>query len=78
MDGNVEANGHTKIRRRTKFSFYGRRPTKTELLQYRRYTEKEIEAMESAVDNWCRIGFPVSFMVFNTIYWVLTIRNKFS
>ena len=78
MKGNVEANGHAKIRRRIKFGFYGRRPVERELVQYRPFSEKEIEAMESVIDNWSRIGFPVSFMVFNLLYWVMTIRNKFS
>ena len=49
-----------------------------ELVQYRPFSEKEIEAMESVIDNWSRIGFPVSFIVFNLLYWVMTIRNKFS
>lgn len=74
MDGNVEANGHPKIRRRTKFTFYGRKPAAGGLRQYRPYSEKEIESIESAVDKWSRIGFPVSFMVFNIIYWVLTVK----
>lgn len=78
MKGNVEANGHAKIRRRIKFGFYGRRPVERELVQYRPFSEKEIEAMESTIDNWSRIGFPVSFIVFNLLYWVMTIRNKFS
>lgn len=74
MHGNVEANGHPKVRRRTKFPVYGKNAAETQLLQYRPYTEKEIEGMESKVDKWSRIGFPVSFMVFNIIYWVLTIQ----
>lgn len=74
MDGNVEANGHAKIRRRTKFSFYGRKAAESEPVQYRPYSEKEIEALESNVDNCCRIGFPVSFMVLNVIYWALTVQ----
>lgn len=74
MDGNVEANGHAKTRRRNKFSFYGRRPAERKLVQYRSYTEKEIEAMDSQVDRWSRIGFPLSFVVFNIIYWVLTVQ----
>lgn len=72
MDGNVEANGHAEIRRRSKFSFRKRKPTESELLQYRPFSEKEIEALESEVDKWSRIGFPVSFVLFNLIYWVLT------
>ncbi|KAL9973622.1 hypothetical protein ACROYT_G020100 [Oculina patagonica] len=74
MDGNVEANGHAKTRRRNKFSFYSRRPAERKLVQYRSYTEKEIEAMDSQVDRWSRIGFPLSFVVFNIIYWVLTVQ----
>ncbi|XP_068701149.1 gamma-aminobutyric acid receptor subunit beta-1-like [Montipora foliosa] len=74
MDGNVEANGHAKIRRRTKFTFYGKKVTEAEPLQYRPYSEKEIEGLESVVDKWSRIGFPVSFMILNIIYWVLTIQ----
>lgn len=74
MDGNVEANGHAKIRRRTKFTFYGKKVTEAGPLQYRPYSEKEIEGLESVVDKWSRIGFPVSFMILNIIYWVLTIQ----
>ncbi|KAJ7371414.1 hypothetical protein OS493_025880 [Desmophyllum pertusum] len=75
MDGNViEENGHAKARRRPKFSFYGRRPAGRRLVQYRAYTEKEIEAIESQLDSWCRIGFPLSFAVFNIIYWALTVQ----
>ena len=74
MDGNVEANGHTQTRRRTKFSFYGRRSAERKLVQYRAYSEKEIEAFESQVDRWSRTGFPLSFLVFNIIYWVLTVQ----
>ena len=74
MDGNVEANGHAKVRRRTKFPFYGKKVAETQLLQYCPYTEKEIEGMESTVDKWSRIGFPVSFMLFHIIYWVLTVQ----
>ena len=74
----MEANGRAKIRRRIKFDFYGRRPVEKELVQYRPYSEKEIAAMESAIDNWSRIGFPVSFIVFNLLYWVMTVSNKFS
>lgn len=74
MDGNVEANGHAEIRRRSKFSFRKRKPKESELLQYRPFSEKEIEALESKVDKWSRIGFPVSFVLFNLIYWVLTCQ----
>ena len=75
MDGNVEANGHAKTRRRTRFSFYGaRRLAETKFVQYRAYSEKEIVAMQSQVDRWSRIGFPLSFVVFNIIYWVLTVQ----
>ena len=74
MDGNVEANGQPKIRRRAKFSFYAKKTPETDPLQYRPYSEKEIESFESVVDKWSRIGFPVSFMLLNIIYWVLTIQ----
>ena len=74
MDGNVEANGHATARRRTRFSFYGRRQAERKLVQYRNYSEKEIEALESQVDRWSRIGFPLSFMIFNIIYWALTVQ----
>lgn len=74
MDGNLEANGHTKTRRRNKFSFYGRRMTEKRLVQYRPYTDKEIEKLVSQVDNWSRVGFPLSFVLLNIIYWALTIK----
>lgn len=74
MDENVEANGHAKTRRRNRFIFYGRRQAETKFVQYRAYSEKEIEAMQSQVDRWSRIGFPLSFVVFNIIYWALTVR----
>ena len=53
---------------------YGKKVTEAEPLQYRPYSEKEIEGLESVVDKWSRIGFPVSFMILNIIYWVLTIQ----
>ena len=73
MDGNMEVNGNTKIRKRTRFSFYGKREPERPV-EYRPYSDKEIEAMESWVDKWSRIGFPLSFMTFNIIYWVMTVQ----
>lgn len=74
MDGNLNANGNTQTRRRNKFSFYGRKTTEKRLVQYRPYTDKEIEKLVSHVDNWSRVGFPLSFVLFNIIYWALTIH----
>ncbi|XP_031554975.1 gamma-aminobutyric acid receptor subunit beta-like [Actinia tenebrosa] len=66
-------NGQCKLRP-LQFSLRNRRnePPTPRMIKQRSFSQKEIEALEPAVDKYARVLFPVSFICLNITYWILT------